>query len=313
MSFYYVEVASLWGTAIVGTFATIYSVIFSRDKVSRRSAVFNLVSFLITSLALQFVIDRISPTYAFSFQLQHKWILPQGASIFVYLFFADFLFYLYHRLTHTIPILWVGHYSHHSGDKLHLSLVIRDNIVSHIFVLPMGLLGIPLGVTPYGLYICMRFVIFYQAFLHFKTKRDWPILNYFLVTQYNHVIHHSTRFDGAGHNFGGILCIWDRLCGTYRAGDEYLNAIGIRDLKNPDSLWNINAVPTLELLKKCWTARSAGPLFFFSDASPELSLSTTPARGQRTSNWVTAPLYAVALLLALDIVRRALQFYGIWT
>ena len=301
MSFYYIEIASLWGTAIVGMLATLYTVLFSKDQGVRKSAVFNLVSFLLTSLVLQFAIDRMSPTYAFSFNLQHDWIPLKGANLFIYLFFADFLFYLYHRLTHSIPILWTGHYSHHSGDKLHLSLVIRDNVVSHIFALPMGLLGIPLGLTPYGLYICLRFVIFYQAFLHFKTERDWPVFKYFLVTPYNHIIHHSIRFDGAGHNFGGILCIWDRLCGTYREGSEYLIGFGIRNLKNPDSLWHINTQPTLNLVKDCWRTKSLKPLFIFSELSP------------RPSNWATAPLYAIAVVLALDILRRALRFYGVWT
>ena len=301
MDFYYIEIASLWGTAIVGTLATIYTVVFTKDRAVRKSAVFNLSSFLLTSLVLQLVIDRLSPTYAFSYSLQKDWVPLRGVNILIYMFFADFLFYLYHRLTHTIPVLWTGHYSHHSGDKLHLSLVIRDNIVSHIFVLPMGLLGIPLGLTPYGLFICLRFVIFYQAFLHFKTERDWPLFKYFLVTPYNHIIHHSTRFDGAGHNFGGILCIWDRLCGTYRAGQEYLGSFGIRDLHNPDSLWHINTQPILGLLKECWEQKSLKPLFFFSELSSKFS------------EGATGPLYFVALLLVLDILRRALQLYGVWT
>lgn len=289
-----IEMLSLWGTAVVGAVATLYTVLFSRDADLRKSAVFNLSSFLVTSLALHFVIDAVHPGYSLFYKLRRDWIPFNGWNLLYYLLFADFVFYLYHRLTHSIPLLWIGHYSHHSGDRLHLSLVIRDNIVSHVCALPVGLLGIPLGLTPYGVFIFMRFVIFYQSFLHYETKRDLPFIKYFFVTPYNHVIHHSTHFQGAGQNFGGILNVWDRVAGTYREGDEYLGSVGIKGLKDPDSLWRINTLPAIELLRECRTNRSLKPLIFFKNL-------------RYRTEWRTASVYVLAVILLLDVVYRIIS------
>lgn len=296
MDLYLIELATYWGTAVVGALATAYTVMTSKDKDLRRSAVFNLLSFLVATTILHLVIKKVSPSYSFVSQLQDQWIPFKGINILLYFLFTDYLFYLYHRLTHRVPILWMGHYAHHSGNRLHRSLIIRDSVLGHIFVLPIGLLGIPLGLSPYGILIFVRIIIFYQSFLHFETNKDIPILKYIFVTPYNHIIHHSRIFEEAGHNYGGILCLWDRMCGTYREGDRYLTHVGIPGLKDPDSIWKMNVQPPYELFKKCWRARSVKPLFFFKGL-PLLY----------KSGWPSMAAYMVGLVLLYDVIYRSLM------
>ncbi|CAN5458801.1 hypothetical protein BH10BDE1_BH10BDE1_07820 [soil metagenome] len=290
MEFYWIELVSLWGTAIVGTGATLITVLTSKDSKLRKFAIFNLMSFLVTSLVLNFVINPNYPSFARFFSVRHDWVPLRGAWLLVYFLFADYIFYLYHRFTHTVPLFWTGHYSHHSGDSLHASLVIRDNVLSHIFLLPIGLLGIPLGLHPAGITAGVRLVIFYQAFMHFYTERDVPVLKYVFVTPYNHIIHHSTKFEGAGHNFGGILCIWDRICGTYREGAQYLTGFGLREGTPPQSLLQLNTTPMKELIAECRRNRSVKSLFLYEGWNFRLR-----------KNWQTLLLYSAAVLLFVNL------------
>lgn len=298
MSFHIFEILSLWGMVFVGAISTLYTVLISKDDYLRRSAIFNLTSYLITSAAVFFFIKDFLPTYSYFKSLQSSWRPLAGWNIVVYIFFTDYLFYLYHRLTHSIPLLWTGHFSHHSGDRLHLSLILRDNILANIFTLPIGLLGIPLGFNPYGIYICVRFILFYQSFLHFYVKKDIPYLKYIFVTPYNHIIHHSTKFEGLGQNFGGILCWWDRLAGTYREGTSYLQSFGIPGLMNPNSLWKINVIPAKDLIKECYAMKSLWPLF-----------KVTSFPDQYRFHLRTALIYSFgAFLLILLILKAVISF-----
>ena len=261
MNYYLIEILSFWGIVIVGSVATLKTVLTSKDLALRKYAIFNLTSFLIRTLAIQMVLAALFINYSSFFSLHESWVPFQGFKIIGYFIFADFLFYVYHRLEHVIPYLWSGHSSHHSGEIMHVSLILRQNVIANIFTLPFGLLGIPFSLNPLGISACIKFIIFYQSLIHFTVKRDVPILNYVFVTPYNHIIHHSALYEGAGQNYGGILNIWDRFCGTYRTGSKYLEKFGIPGLKNPDNLWNLNFYHILQLLRDCWDKRSIRPFF----------------------------------------------------
>lgn len=262
-SFLFTEFFLFWGTAAVGTLSVLFTVCFNKKKDFRSFAVFNLVCFLFTTVISLLVLDQIRPSYHFFYSLRTAWIPFNGWNIILYVIFTDLLFYFYHYLTHAIPILWIGHYAHHSGTKLHPSLIIRDSILSQIFVLPISLLGIPIGFSPVFIFLIIKLITFYQGFLHFYVTRDIPILSYIFITPYNHIIHHSIKFEGSGQNFGGILCVWDRIFGTYRSGAEYLLAFGIPNENYTDSLWTINLKPLLNLFYKMKKDGSIKAVFKF--------------------------------------------------
>lgn len=293
MDFHFIEMASFWGTGVVGSLATLVTVVVSKNEKLRKAAVFNLVSFLFTSIMVHLVVKKVLPNYALFFRLKDSWVPLTGFSILYYLIFTDYVFYLYHRFVHSVPLFWTGHFSHHSGDQMHPSLIIRDNVLAHVFALPLGLLGIPLGLNPHGVFVCVRFITFYQSFLHFPVTRDLPVLKYLIVTPYNHILHHSKTFDGYGQNFGGILSIWDRLCGTYRDSAKYLGEYGVEGLKNPNSLWNLNVLPISNLIRDCYRSKSLAPAVFFKKPGLKIPL-----------NWTTV-LYTFALLLSIDVTLSA--------
>ncbi|MGV3667603.1 MAG: sterol desaturase family protein, partial [Leptospira bouyouniensis] len=59
----------------------------------------------------------------------------------------DFLFYLAHRYSHEIKILWASHVVHHSSEEFNLSVALRQSFIRNIgigmFYLPLALLGFP--------------------------------------------------------------------------------------------------------------------------------------------------------------------------
>lgn len=266
---FYINFFSFWGLPLIGAIATLITVLVSQDEQLRRSAIYNLFFFMLGTLFLFFVKRQFFPSYGFVMKLRSDWLPFQGWNILLYLLFADFIFYAYHRLTHFFPLLWIGHFSHHATDKLHLSLPLRENILIHIFVLPLPIFGIPLGLSPEWVFFWLRIIIFYQIFLHIHVSKDIPLLKYILVTPYFHIIHHSKKFDGSGQNFGGLFSFWDRIFGTYREGQEYLKEFGLEGLQNTNSLWTLNVEPLTDLARQCWQKRSLKPLVIF----PEQRLS----------------------------------------
>ncbi len=254
-----VNLFGFWGKFVVSVIAALATIVWARDSKLKTYVVFNIWSFVFAMTINYLILDRF---FNFSFQPKNHtpWRSFSGVNIFLYFIFSDWLFYFYHRFVHTIPLFWTGHFAHHSGSKLHLTLILRENILSQIFTLPFALLGIPLGLQPLGIVAMIRLIIFYQSFLHYEVKDDLPIFNLAFVTPYNHILHHSTVYRGTGHNFGGILNIWDKLGGTYSDEKEYLKEFGVPGKKEENSLWALNIAPLIDLAQDCWRRRSLLPL-----------------------------------------------------
>lgn len=52
--------------------------------------------------------------------------IPNAWWAWVLLLFAeDFCYYLFHRVSHTVPLFWAAHVPHHSSTKFNLSTALR--------------------------------------------------------------------------------------------------------------------------------------------------------------------------------------------
>ena len=58
---------------------------------------------------------------------------------------VDFLFYWFHRMGHTINILWASHMPHHSSEELNYTVALRSSITQRmtgiLFYWPLALFG----------------------------------------------------------------------------------------------------------------------------------------------------------------------------
>lgn len=145
----------------------------------------------------------------------------------------DLLLYGLHRLHHAVPLLWRFHAVHHSDGELDATTGLRHHpgefLTSSLAIGAACLiLGIPLeAVATYG-----AVALSVQMVQHANVT--WPargeiLAEWILVTPRRHRRHHSVDARDQASNYGTILCVWDRLFGTYRRGDAAAGAFGVSD------------------------------------------------------------------------------------
>ena len=86
---------------------------------------------------------------------------------------------------------------------------------------PLALLGLPLP-----MFMTHKALnLLYQFWIHTETIGDLGPLEYILNTPSHHRLHHRP---GANVNYAGVLIIWDRMFGTFRAeGEGQLDRYGL--------------------------------------------------------------------------------------
>ena len=170
----------------------------------------------------------------------------------------DFMFYVLHRLMHEINFFWVHHQVHHSSQIYTLVSSSRRPIFGFFidaFALPICLLFHP------------RIVFFhwyvngsvYQFWLHteFCPKLPWPI-EFIFNTPSQHRVHHGVNPYAIDKNYGGFLCIWDRLFGTFaeeRDWDKEPLRYGLTTPIQASDPLSIQLSGPFELVKKVFKAK----------------------------------------------------------
>jgi sterol desaturase/sphingolipid hydroxylase (fatty acid hydroxylase superfamily) len=174
-----------------------------------------------TTLVLQYAVqDHLVATFAplRMFNLG-RMPLPDWLIFVVSFLIVDLLNYVFHRLSHAIPVLWRLHAVHHSDEhvtaltgQLHHPL---ELVASYVFLLFLYvLLGMPVvAAIIYGLVYAVE-----NAFAHADVALPRGLdrwLRWIIVTPDLHRTHHSSDMREGNSNFGQVFTIWDRLFGTY--------------------------------------------------------------------------------------------------
>jgi sterol desaturase/sphingolipid hydroxylase (fatty acid hydroxylase superfamily) len=147
--------------------------------------------------------------------------LPENIWVFLVCFFlADFIYYWFHRVSHSWEPLWAFHLIHHSSLQMNLSTAYRLNwfgaIISPIFFIPLALLGFP----PDFIVASYALNLLYQFFLHTEAVGKLGPLEGIIDTPSAHRVHHGSNDLYIDKNFGGVLLIWDKLFKTYQPETE---------------------------------------------------------------------------------------------
>lgn len=128
---------------------------------------------------------------------------------------VDYIFYVTHKWFHEIPILWIAHAPHHSSRNFNFMTYFRVGLFEPVFnVLPLFPL-IFLGISPDLVLLSMGLIGSYQSWVHTELVGKLGVLEKILVTPSQHRVHHGCNSKYMDKNYGGVLCIWDRLHGTY--------------------------------------------------------------------------------------------------
>jgi len=147
--------------------------------------------------------------------------LPHNAAVFLCSFIvADFIYYWYHRWSHTNVFLWAFHLVHHSSRYMNFTTAYRlhwfGGLINPFFYLPAILLGFPSKF----LVVSIALNLFYQFFLHTRLIRKLGILEGLIDTPGAHRVHHGTNPKYIDKNFGGVFMVWDQLFETYQREEE---------------------------------------------------------------------------------------------
>jgi sterol desaturase/sphingolipid hydroxylase (fatty acid hydroxylase superfamily) len=130
----------------------------------------------------------------------------------------EFCYYWFHRAAHRVRWFWCNHAVHHSANELNLAAAYRIGILSRatgstMFFVPL----VWLGFEPRIVFEMLSLNLLYQFWIHatWIPKLGW--LEYVLNTPSAHRVHHAANLEYLDANYGGVLIVFDRLFGTYRA------------------------------------------------------------------------------------------------
>ena len=135
------------------------------------------------------------------------------------LFLDDLTFYVFHRASHRVRLLWASHVNHHSSRCFNLSVAFRQSWFPFL-VIPFWMPLCWLGFDPLLVMTMQAASLFYQSWLHTQVAPALGPLEWVLNTPRHHRLHHGENDIYLDKNFGGILIVWDRLFGTFAAETE---------------------------------------------------------------------------------------------
>ncbi|PEQ10725.1 sterol desaturase [Novosphingobium sp. PC22D] len=130
---------------------------------------------------------------------------------------VEFVYYWFHRFSHTVRWLWATHAVHHSATEMVLPAAVRLGwteffSLGWLFFASLLLAGFP----PVVVVTLLGINLLYQFPLHTEMVGRLGPLEWILNTPSHHRAHHSRDAAFLDCNFGGVLIVFDRLFGTFR-------------------------------------------------------------------------------------------------
>lgn len=223
------------------------------DTVSSISS--GLTNILKDSLGLGIII------VSYPYLLEHLALTEIKASWlvwFIAFIVIDFAGYWNHRLSHHINFFWNQHVIHHSSEEFNLACALRQSVSNLIgyfplFLIPAAILGVPTKVIA----ILAPIHLFAQFWYHTQHIRKMGWLEYIIVTPSQHRVHHAINPEYIDKNLGQVLCIWDRLFGTFQ--EELAEVPPQYGVLKPARTWNpllINFQHIWSLIKDAWRTKN---------------------------------------------------------
>ena len=193
--------------------------------------------------------------------------LPKWMETILAVVLMDYTLYLWHVLTHRLPILWRFHLVHHVDLDLDASTAIRFHFGElMISVLWRAAQIVVIGVSPTSFAAWQLFLFPSILFQHSNVRLPPDLdekLSRFMVTPRLHGIHHSDVQTETDSNWSSGLTVWDRLHGTFKndVNQEEI-VIGVPAYQNADDvvLTRILSLP-FETQKDDWLLGESSEAF----------------------------------------------------
>jgi sterol desaturase/sphingolipid hydroxylase (fatty acid hydroxylase superfamily) len=177
----------------------------------------NLVVRIALAIAVPLSIATPFIVWAFSHRLS-TWTLDGPLALLTLFVGQEFCYYWYHRAAHRVRWFWCNHSVHHSPNQINLSAAYRIGVFGKLTGTPLFFVPLMwLGFHPKLVLQALTFNLLYQFWLHttWIGKLGW--LEGIVNTPAAHRVHHASNPEYIDANYGGVLMLFDRLFGTYRA------------------------------------------------------------------------------------------------
>jgi len=146
--------------------------------------------------------------------------IPDGFRPLFAILLLDYTLYIWHRLTHRVPLLWRFHRVHHIDREMDASTALRFHFGEITLSVAFRAAQIWLiGPSP-EMYASWQMLLILCILFHHSNIR-LPLnlerrLATVVVTPRLHAIHHSVKSEELNSNWSSGLTIWDWLHGTLR-------------------------------------------------------------------------------------------------
>jgi len=155
--------------------------------------------------------------------LLNQWELSATTRLLMAIVLLDAWMYLWHRLNHTLPLLWRFHRVHHSDHQMDVTTSSRFHLGEQIFsaLLRLGIIPV-LGLDSWSM-------IVYAAVMNINVQvhhadislgRLDPWLRLLIVTPNMHKVHHSRIKQETDSNYSVLFSIWDRIGRSFRSREN---------------------------------------------------------------------------------------------
>lgn len=167
--------------------------------------------------------------------------LPGWAETAAAVLLMDYTLYLWHVMTHRVPLLWRFHQVHHADLDLDATTAIRFHFGEFVLGVPYRALQVALiGVGPRALALWQRLtlveVLFHHSNLRLPAVTERRLVR-LIVTPRMHGIHHSVVPGEMNANWSSGLTLWDRLHGTLKLNvPQEAVEIGVPDYRRPEEV-----------------------------------------------------------------------------
>lgn len=129
--------------------------------------------------------------------------------------FIDLVFYIYHRLSHRVRLLWAIHMSHHSSEEMNFAVSLRQAWFSPLSKLPFFAILPLLGMDPTIVVIAGVISTLWGVVGHTQIVDKLGPLELIFNTPSHHRVHHGANKEYIDKNYGNLFIIWDKMFGTF--------------------------------------------------------------------------------------------------
>ena len=167
--------------------------------------------------------------------------LPVWLEVPLALLLLDYTLYVWHVLTHRVPVLWRFHAVHHIDLDLDASTAVRFHFGELTLSTPWRVAQVVvIGASPLALSIWQTGLLMSILFHHSNVELPLWLerrVGRVFVTPRMHGIHHSQVRDETDSNWSSGLTVWDWLHGTLRLNVPQSGiTIGVPAFTDPDDV-----------------------------------------------------------------------------